>query len=636
METLKRPQSFNISYHKKFSNLKLSNHNSIIKKNLKINPLSPTLKNSPINIFSPIKDKAKNIMSLNKTHKNIKSSNSNKNIFGNSKKYYIQAVDSINKEKGKVNEKLKFNNSPILNKKSPIYLKKNEKNFVKYIKNYPKTFYQKIANNIQKMKIHTNKTLNAMRKNLKISDKEVFHRTTSVINIHNIKNRKKKQYNFYNNYEEFTNLDYSLLAKKPKNSKSFQIIPFSDSPYVNTTKIKTSSSYKNDENFSFKKKKINLLGLSKIPSTSFIKIKDKPFYVPLFKHLENNKNFYKNMYHIRSFEMNDKIIQKSSRKIYDMPSALLGLSSYEKEPEIQLKYLFNKIKLIQDNIKHFKSNYMIKRDFRLAFINMENPVKAEFNYILEELCALLIRIIPQLLKTFYNSLDQLLFINIPGIDDEMQKNCTNEIECLKLNISFFNKVTDYFSACVDIFNVIQKQIAEFKYTSSEFQPLNINLDLARFDTSRLISMAESYIEKTKNDENVFSKLELGLNIKRKKRRKKDELDILERFHKRRRIKINLEAIKLDRINSALNIAANGMKKDIMVEDEKRKKINLNKGPSILNSPLIKDMMKYFLKNIKATIISQQVIERFKTKELKRLRTFDNNNNDNDSKNYMNG
>ena len=62
----------------------------------------------------------------------------------------------------------------------------------------------------------------------------------------------------------------------------------------------------------------------------------------------------------------------------------------------------------------------------------------------------------------------------------------------------------------------------------------------------------------------------------------------------------------------------------MVEDEKRKKINMNKGPNILNSPLIKDMMKYFLKNVKATIISQQVIERFKTKELKRLKTIDDN------------
>ena len=234
----------------------------------------------------------------------------------------------------------------------------------------------------------------------------------------------------------------------------------------------------------------------------------------------------------------------------------MGLSSYEKEPEIQLKFIFNKIKLLLDNIKYFKSNYMIKRDFRLAFINMENPAKADFNYILEELCALLIRTIPQLLKTLYNSLDQLLFINIPGIDEEMKKNPTNEIECLKLNISFFNKVTDYFSACVDIFNVIQKQVAEFKYSSSEFHSLNKNLDLARFDTSKLISMADSYIEKTKNDENVFSQLELGLNIKKKKKKKRDVLDDFERFHKRRRIKINLEAMKIDRINSALNIAAN--------------------------------------------------------------------------------
>ena len=100
METLKRPQSIQISTHKKLSNMKLSNHNSIIKKHLKINSLSPTLKNSPINIFSSINNKAKNIISLNKTDKNIKSSNSNKNIFEETKKY-IQAVDSINKEKGK-------------------------------------------------------------------------------------------------------------------------------------------------------------------------------------------------------------------------------------------------------------------------------------------------------------------------------------------------------------------------------------------------------------------------------------------------------------------------------------------------------------------------------------------------------
>ena len=282
--------------------------------------------------------------------------------------------------------------------------------------------------------------------------------------------------------------------------------PFSERLKNKKSKANTNNSFNNNL---YIYKNIKLLGLSKIPNASFNTVKNKPFYIPLFKRFEINRNFYKNMYHFRSFEMNNKILQRNTNKIYGTPNTIVGLISYEKEPEIQLKFIINKIKLILDNIKHFKSNYIIKRDFRFAFINMENPIKAEYNYILEELCALLINIIPQLLKGFYNSLDQLLFINIPGIDDEMQKKPTNEIECLKFNINFFNKVSDYFSACVDIFNVIQKQIAEFKYTSNEFQSLNKNLDLARYDSNRLISKAESYIEKTKNDEDVFTKFEIG-------------------------------------------------------------------------------------------------------------------------------
>ena len=211
----------------------------------------------------------------------------------------------------------------------------------------------------------------------------------------------------------------------------------------------------------------------------------------------------------------------------------------------------------------------------------------------------------------------------------MKKKPKNEIECLKYNIKFFNKVTDYFSACVDIFNVIQKQIAEFKYTSNEFHPLNKNLDLARFDSTRLISMAEAYIEKTKNDQNVFTKFEIGLNLKKKIIEKKEDFDDFERFHRRRRMKLKGDSIKLERINSALNLAANGMKKDTITAEEKRKKINLYKTTSILNSSLIKDMMKYFQDNIKAKIISQQVIERFKTKELKRISNFENNDSNNE-------
>ena len=629
MEILKRPKSNIIESYKSISKLNLKKSNSILNKRIKIkiNPLSQTIRHfsSNSNSFNiNNQNKNKNSSPFNINSKNMQSTKNN--YFKASKRYSIKAIDSSMKEKDK--NKLEFRSSPLINPKSPLFVKKSRQFIFKFIKNYPKTFYQKISNSIEKMKIQTDKTLKAMRQNLKISNREVFHRTTSVVNIHRInkpkiKKKKIKKLVGFNsqNFENKTYLENSKLEKDNSSfPKFFKMHSFSERNNFQNS-ITNSSSNQNYSNL----KNIQSLGLSKIPSTPFNNIKNSPFYTPLFKNLEMNRHFYKNMYHCRSFEMNDQILIKNTNKIYDFPNALIGLSSYEKEPEIQLRFIYNKIKLILDNIKHYKSNYMAKRDFRIAFINMENPIKAEYNYIMEELCTLLLRLIPQLLKDFYNSIDQLLFINIPEIDKEMQKKPSNEIECLKYNISFFNKVSDYFSACISIFNVIQKQIAEFKFTCTEFKPLNSNLDLARYDSTRLISMADSYIEKTKDDENVFTKFEIGLNLKKKKIEEKEEIDDFERFHKRRRLKVNEETIKIERINSALNIGANGMKKDFNFSDEKRKKIKLKKNPSILNSELIKDMMKYIENNIKAKIISQQVIERFKTKELKRIRNIEENN-----------
>ena len=593
-----------IQKNKKLSNIKLINHKFRINKKIKIKPLSQTLINSPMNLAS-LKD-SKSSLSLNTTDKEIKNKSKNYKSSINFAKD-LKDIEPIKKDED-------ASHSPFSNKKLPISLRKEGK-YTNYIPNYPKTFYQKISNSIQKMKIQADKILDIMKKNLKISDREIFRRSTSVINIHTINKEKtkSKQDKLKDKYYQYA--DYLENAKYDIND----YIQPSNTNRLNKTIYNLHNQY-NDYTYNYK-----LLGLSKIPSISFNDIKNKPFYIPLFNNLEKKRRFYKNMYHHRSFEIKEKILVKNTNKIYDPTNKLVGITSYVKEPEIQLKFIFNKIKLILDNIKHFKINYMFKKDFRQAFINMENLNKAEFNYIIEELCTVLIRIIPQLLKGFYNSLDQLLFIKIPEIDEEMQKKPTNEIECLKFNINFYIKVSDYFSACVDIYNVIQKQIAEFKYNNTEFEYLNMNLDLARYDSTRLISMSDSYIEKTKNDEKVFSKFEIGLNLKAKKIEVKEKIDGFERFHRRRRMKIVGDRIKIDRINSALNIGNKGMINNFTFNKMKRK-IKDNKNSSILNSSLIKNMMKYFQKNVKAKIISQQVIERFKTNELKRLKNLDDNNN----------
>ena len=83
--------------------------------------------------------------------------------------------------------------------------------------------------------------------------------------------------------------------------------------------------------------------------------------------------------------------------------------------------------LLLNNLHYFYNNLLMKNELRHAFINMENPIKAQFNSIIEEECILIIKLIPLLLKEFYFSLSQLLFVSIPELKEEMEKNPSNEI-----------------------------------------------------------------------------------------------------------------------------------------------------------------------------------------------------------------
>ena len=131
-------------------------------------------------------------------------------------------------------------------------------------------------------------------------------------------------------------------------------------------------------------------------------------------------------------------------------------------------------------------------------------------------------------------------------------------------------------------------------------------------------MANTQIEKTKNDDDIFNNFEIGLNIKKKKYYEKESG--FERFHKRRKIKLLDDKEKINRIKSALNIGTKDLHNQFIVKLNNKE----NENQSILNSYLIKDMMNYFTPEIKQKIISQQVIERFKKLELERLK-FDPDN-----------
>ena len=603
MIALKQLNPFKTMDLKRNTNIKLSKCKSILKtkkgekehKNKRVKFQIP----GELRIMTPNSNsmKDKNFFNLNMADR--KSQTQSK--FFNPKNIIIKPSENNKKNK---RTKSRFNLSP-MNK----YQNKESQNFVRYIRNYPKTFYQKISDNIEKMRIKEDRTIKIMRKNLSLTNREVFLQSTKVLDINTLikKGLKLKKEslmkteikeNTLNTEKEKT--DENVIKKE--NTQDLDIRP---------SKPKNN---KSEEKNIIKRK---YLRLSKLPSKPFYKMKTKPFYIPLFQGIEGNKNFYKNMCHIRFSDIKDINSSEVSKKIYDTPYMLKILNTYIKQPEVQLKNIYNKLMLLLNNLHYFYNNLLMKNELRHAFINMENPIKAQFNSIIEEECILIIKLIPLLLKEFYFSLSQLLFVSIPELKEEMEKNPSNEIQCLKYNIYFFNKVKEYYEGCVEIYNIIQKQIAEFKFSPSEFHALNNIIDLARYNSTTMISMAKSYIEKTKIDDELFNNFKIALGVK-KKQVHEEEIGF-ERFHKRRKKKILNDTEKIDRIKSSLNIGTKEINGKFI--------LNLNKKDqtsSILNSYLIKDMMKYFTPTIKKQIISQQIIERYKNSEIERLK-FDPSN-----------
>ena len=558
----------------------LTNLNQSIQKyNIKKNIFNNNISNDSL-----INQSKKEISLLNMTRRREKN-----NSYINKNRYkLLNNIERINGKKTKTlyishkknNKKrkiIKFNNTPVKNR----------------------TIFEKIIENIDKIKIKTNKTLNIIKKNMKISNQEICNRTNKLFSYDKIFKNNKINPN--------RNMSHSHNMKNNINNLSLNFssnnILLDDISQINSN----DKSNKKDglllkEDLSMVNKMNNNLGIIKIPSISLNSIKQKNF---------RNIN---RMYHYRNFNISEESLENKLEKFF-MINNLTGNKTYIKEKKMQFTDIFNKINLVLDNIDYFKRYYMYKDNFYSAFDNMENRKKAEFNLVLEEICVLLIQIVPKLLKKFYENLDILLYVTVPNIGQEMEKEPENEKECLNLNFLFFNTVSFYFLGCVEILKEIQKRIEYFKYTYSEYNLINKYLNLVRYDSSKINSIANIHISKTVKDKEILEKLEIGLGIKEKKETFND--DILERFHKRlQNQKILYDSTKINRINSALNLSNNSFNRKKFGSFKKTGKNILEKKDikSLLNNPLVTNMMKYFKNNIKSQIISQQVIERYRTKE----------------------
>ena len=180
MIALKQLNPFKTMDLKRNTNIKLSKCKSILKtkkgekeqKNKRVKFQIP----GELRIMTPNSNSMKDKNFFNLYMADRKSQTQSK--FFNPKNIIIKPSENNKKNK---RTKSIFNLSP-MNK----YQNKESQNFVRYIRNYPKTFYQKISDNIEKMRIKEDRTIKIMRKNLSLTNREVFLQSTKVLDINTL------------------------------------------------------------------------------------------------------------------------------------------------------------------------------------------------------------------------------------------------------------------------------------------------------------------------------------------------------------------------------------------------------------------------------------------------------------------
>ena len=565
----------------------------------------------------------------------------------------------------------------------------------------PRTIFQRMIVNLDKLKIRTDKTLEVMRKNLRITRDEIKKRreqeremqimsSTYMQNIGEKKNKRKK--NYLMNFKYKNNINNSLYITNYKNKSLSNIFPnistnnnsnninynynqsisngsttiinfvndtatksnnktnntnnintsfnmnsanktLNKKSFSQTTKNKNSPKKTKANNDSDSEEKINLL---KIPEINLRSINSTRAIKPLFP-IDKYKHAYKNMFHYRTLDFSLLYIRKQLYKIYGMPALLVEQTTFSKDNDLNTLSINNKIRLIQDNIDHFKINIMYKNDFLEAFNNMESYQKAEFNCNLEETSCVLIKMIPIILQNYNEIVKKLVSIAIPNIKQERLKKPETESQCLNYNYSFFNSSTEYFNICLEVYRILNLKVNRFVYSIQDFGPLNSYLDILRYTTTNIISMSSSFISKTKNDKKILDKMEVGLNLKKAE---VEEIDILERYHKRHRKQNSEWDLKIERVKRALDMKDGNMLKPEDYSDKRKywSKFKIKgKDPGVkrsaFNNSIFRSMLKYFKPEIKSKIIALQIVDRFEMKknEMNNIQEEDENNEDGNSR-----
>jgi hypothetical protein len=229
--------------------------------------------------------------------------------------------------------------------------------------------------------------------------------------------------------------------------------------------------------------------------------------------------------------------------------------------EFQSNILIDEIKVLLDNIQHYRTKYLNDRFLLRVFKNLDTLRQIKMNKNIEETCGLMLKISNGILLDFANFLEKFISVQPPHPEKLQPKLVKDEVHNFKENVNFLSEITTFLKSCFDVYITLTKQIDDMVLPFNLFKTMLQYLARARLNISNLICATENYKTNYKSDVKAVYKyknamLKLYKKNDEEEKSKPEEIDIMRYLNSKETknntyFKVNEEAERKRRLNRVL-------------------------------------------------------------------------------------
>ena len=281
-------------------------------------------------------------------------------------------------------------------------------------------------------------------------------------------------------------------------------------------------------------------------------------------------------------------------------NTLSVVSSIMNNIDFQSRVIHDQIRLLIDNITHYKMSVVTKDNYIEGFKQMNIKLQSKMNKSLEETCGILLLLPQLLLLEFYHFIEKFNNVNVPDKKKFREKYIFDEVECLIYNNNLLSEVTDFFKSCFEVYSTLVKEVEDMILKQKNFEHLITIIEKARYNMSNVISSSENGIKNYENDIKLVDKI--LRNEHKEPIFKKRNISLTDKLRGQFIFKKNDERQRVIRITNTLKLRKDDDDLDNMKISDKRD------FKSIIHSKLIDGLLPYCKRDIKKEIQSKRILD----------------------------